>query len=321
MNNTIIFGGSGFIGTHLSKFLLQSGFAEKVYVVDCRPPRFEDERLIYLPYDITQPFDGGAVKFDIVYNLAAVHTTPGHSQKEYFKTNIRGAEHICDFAARRKIKRLVFASSISPYEASESLKTEDTLPQPMSAYGSSKLAAEYIHQCWLAGNPERKLTIVRPGVVFGPGEGGNFVRLYDSLRKHYFFYPGRRDTKKACIYVKDLVRAMYEMSRSEERFQLYNMCYPKPHLIRAIVKEISAVTKVNSHYMIVPAFVLKVLGHIARAIGLSRSIGIDPERVKKLMVSTNVSGEKLAASPYALRFSLHEALEDWWEECEHKGLY
>ena len=321
MNNVIIFGGSGFIGTHLSKFLLQSGFADKVFVVDIREPRFEDERLVHLPYDITQPFDGGAAKFDIVYNLAAVHVTPGHEQEEYFQANIRGAEHVCDFAARRNIKRIVFTSSISPYEVSESLKTEETLPQPMNAYGSSKLVAEYIHQCWLAGDNERKLTILRPGVVFGPGEGGNFVRLYKSLRKRYFFYPGRRDTKKACVYIKDLVRAMYEMGNSEVRFQLFNMCYPEAHSIRAIVKEIAAVTKVNSHSLVIPGLVLKGVALTAKVLGLSSGSGIDPERVRKLMISTNISGKRLEQSPYALRYSLRDALKDWYEDCAFKVLY
>jgi len=320
-NDVIIFGGSGFIGTHLSRYLIENGFVERVFNVDKEKPRFEHERLIHLPYDIRYPFDGGKGNFSVIYNLAAVHVTPGHADHEYFSANIRGAEHICDFAARRKINRIVFASSISPYGPGEDEKTEESLPQPQSPYGSSKLAAEYIHQCWLAGDPERKLTIVRPGVVFGAGENGNFARLYRSLRKGYFFYPGRRDTKKACVYVKDMVRAIYEMAQSEERFQLYNMCYPGAPSIRSIVKTIASVTKVNSHRPVVPGFVLKSAAYAFKALGLSNGSGIHPERVGKLMSSTNISGRRLAESPYALRYSLQQAIEDWYEECGRKGLY
>ncbi len=46
-----------------------------------------------------------------------------------------------------------------------------------------------------AGN-HRQLTIVRPGVVFGKGENGNFTRLYWAIRGHKFAYPGRKDTIK-----------------------------------------------------------------------------------------------------------------------------
>ena len=66
--------------------------------------------------------------------------------------------------------------------------------------------AEKIHQIWQAREANRELTIVRPGIVYGKGEHGNMTRLYNSQKKHYFFYAGRKDTVKACIYVKELVR-------------------------------------------------------------------------------------------------------------------
>lgn len=37
---------------------------------------------------------------------------------------------------------------------------------------------------------------------------GNFTRLYWAIRGHKFAYPGRKDTIKVCIYVKELVRFM-----------------------------------------------------------------------------------------------------------------
>jgi len=43
-------------------------------------------------------------------------------------------------------------------------------------------------------------------VVFGKGESGNFSRLYKGIKDHMFAYPGRKDTIKACVYVKELVR-------------------------------------------------------------------------------------------------------------------
>ena len=45
----------------------------------------------------------------------------------------------------------------------------------------------------------RKLLIVRPGVVFGPGEGGNVSRLIKAVIKRYFIYIGNRKTRKAGV--------------------------------------------------------------------------------------------------------------------------
>jgi nucleoside-diphosphate-sugar epimerase len=190
----IIFGGSGFIASHLVNYLrlMVRSTLGSVNLFDIN-------------------MQGGAVTFcdvrsDIeftntkigstIFNLAAVHTTPGHADDEYFETNMLGAQNVTFFARENNINTIVFTSSIAPYGASEDLKSEDTLPTPNTPYGISKLVAEHIHRTWQAEDPiNRKLIIVRPGVVFGKGEAGNFTRLYSAMKKGYFFYPGRKDTQ------------------------------------------------------------------------------------------------------------------------------
>lgn len=316
----IIFGGSGFIGMHLAKYLLENGFAEKIYSLDIVKPRYTSDKISYIACNIRNPIDIEIEQVEVIYNLAAIHQTPGHPNEEYFITNIRGAQNVCDFAEQKGIKTIVFASSISPYGASEDLKTEDSIPQPLTAYGTSKLTAEYIHRMWLERGVDRKLVIIRPGVVFGYGENGNFTRLYNSMKNCYFFYPGRKDTKKACVYVKDLVRSVYEMSCNGARLQFYNMCYPEPPAIEEITQTISEVTGIAKPRLVIPAKLLRVTAAI---LGLftKKETGFHPDRIKKLMISTNISGEKLARSPYRLKYSLKEAIEDWYKDCNQIGLF
>ena len=81
-------------------------------------------------------------------------------------------------------------------------KNEKDLPLPNSPYGISKIIAEEIHKRWQAEQPDdRRLIILRPGIVFGAGEGGNFTRLFNAISSRRFFYPGRKDTKKSAIYM------------------------------------------------------------------------------------------------------------------------
>jgi nucleoside-diphosphate-sugar epimerase len=130
---------------------------------------------------------------DVIFNFAAVHRTPGHPDYAYFETNVLGAENVTAFAEKYGIKKIVFTSSIAPYGAAEELKEETTVPTPNTPYGISKLVAEKIHMIWQARNQaERQLTIVRPGVVFGKGENGNFTRLYWGICGGKFIYPGRK---------------------------------------------------------------------------------------------------------------------------------
>jgi nucleoside-diphosphate-sugar epimerase len=322
-NAAIIFGGSGFIGTHLTEYLLENNLASKIFCGDLVPPRISSDLLQYIPCDVRLPIDIAIPNVGTIYNLAAVHVTPGHPDIDYFETNIKGAENICNFATQAGIHRIVFTSSISPYGSSEDIKNEIDLPQPNSAYGISKLVAEYIHKCWLAESKEHQLTIVRPGVVFGKGEGGNFIRLYKSLKSGYFFYPGRKDTKKAAIYVKDLVRGLHEMSQSDNNIEFYNMCYPEPPTIQEIVKTICHITGVKEPRFVIPGVMLKLAAGILRwgNVFIDKNSGVHPDRVKKLMISTNISGDKLSNSSYATIYSLEKAIEDWYIDCGRNGLY
>lgn len=313
---SIIFGGSGFIGQHLINKL-----GSNYLNLDINKPEKN-----YQYYDVRKPIN---IKLEeqigIIYNLAAVHTTPGHEYYEYFETNIKGAENICDFARKKNINTIVFTSSIAPYGTWEDEKTEKSLPLPTSAYGSSKLVAEEIHKRWQAEEPdERKLIIVRPGVVFGQNEGGNFTRLYRAMKSGRFFYPGRKDTKKAAIYVKDLVRLMIEMSEREKPGSyLYNTVYTPCYTIEGICKTMAKVTTVNEPIFTVPFWLLLLFASIinifSKLIGKSFD-GIHPDRVKKLMISTNINGQKLLNNGYTLDFKLEEAIYDWYKNCNKEEL-
>jgi len=310
----------GFIGQHLVQAL-----REKTLSLDIKekannsiPYQFCDVRKKIISITGIEP--------SVIYNLAAIHKTPGHAYHEYFETNIKGAENICNFAREKNINTIVFTSSIAPYGIWEDEKIEESLPLPTSAYGSSKLVAEEIHKRWQAEKPdERKLIIVRPGVVFGKGEGGNFTRLYSAMKKGIFFYPGRKDTKKAAIYVKDLVCLMVEMAEKEEPgIHLYNTVYTPCYTIEEICTTMAKVTDAKEPKLTIPAGAIKMaastIHFLGKVIGKSFD-GIHPDRVKKLMISTNINGQKLLDHGYKMEYTLEEAIADWYEDCNKEGLY
>jgi len=324
--NYLIFGGGGFIGTHLAAYISQEENANKnIYNFDINGN--ENRCSTYTFVDVRRPVSINIpnLSSSIIFNLAAVHTTPGHPDHEYFETNISGAENICNFARQHNINTIVFTSSIAPYGPSEKLKTESTIPMPNTPYGISKLTAEYIHKVWQAEDPiNRRLIIVRPGVVFGKSEGGNFTRLYNSLKKGFFFYPGRKDTIKAAVYVKDVARILYEAAMFEtSKIVTLNLTYFPAPTISDICYTIARVTNVKEPKLVVPPMPLKLaagaLYFSARMIG-KKINGIHPDRVKKLMISTNVSGEKLSKTRYHLRYNLEEAIRDWFNDCDRKEL-
>ena len=334
MSCAVIFGGSGFIGVFFAKQLLASGNFHKVYLFDKAqvsnkpfPYRTSlvnaEPRIVEVNGDVRQPIGWKPDEpVALIANFAAVHREPGHEDFEYYETNLLGAEHVCAWAERVGCNHMIFTSSISPYGPSEQQKDESSLPVPATAYGGSKLAAEKIHQIWLAADKaQRHLVIVRPGVVFGPGEGGNVSRLVKAVLKRYFFYMGNRDTRKAGTYVKELCAAMlWVLERQREQrknFSLFNMSMnPGP----SIQEYVEAVCKVAGVQRRIPAIPYPLLLSAAYGIDLlARPLGINhpfsPVRIRKLVRSNNIHPGYLVEQGYPYQYTLETALTDWKADC------
>lgn len=318
----VIFGGCGFIGSHVVDLLREKYPDAKIYIADLLADAAQSDGVIsYQRVDVRNSIglQGDFGANTLVFNFAAIHRTPGHPDYAYFETNIRGAENVCDFARKHGIENIVFTSSIAPYGAAEELKTEETLPTPNTPYGISKLVAEKIHREWAAENASRRLSIVRPGIVFGKGENGNMTRLYKALKKRKFAYAGRKDTIKACIYVKDLVRVMLAMGEAEgEKTKLYNCCYYPSFTIEQIANTMLKATGMRRRIPFIPRKPMMAAATLCGLFG-GLGLGICPARVKKLMVSTNIDGQKLAKD-YPLSYSLEDAFRDWFKDCGEEEL-
>lgn len=308
MRKLMVIGGSGFIGHHLIRRRVAEGDCQ-IVSVDIKPPRERLEGVEYVTHDVRELTTlEGYRDIDVIYNLAAVHTTPGHPFWEYYDTNVRGAIETINFARRRNIKQLIFTSSISVYGASENQKDEKSAPDPNSAYGWSKLLSEGVFKSWHDATPGSRLLIVRPAVVFGEGENGNFTRLAKLLSNGVFVYPGRKDTVKACIYVKDLLDYIEKMWARQEMLTVFNGAYAERYQLHEVVAEMKRYFPKVREFTI-PAYVL-----IAAAKGmmiLPNRIGIHPERVLKLINSTNIYPNTLMEAGVMNADPLPAALKDW----------
>lgn len=283
----VVFGGAGFIGSHLLRRLASEGVG-KLYSVDIRKPKIRVPGVNYVFGDVRNLSDFSIPDaVGAIYNFAAVHTTPGHANHEYYETNIQGATEVTAYARRAGVDSIVFTSSISVYGPSEDVKTEDTSPEPESAYGWSKWLAEGVHRSWLSEQPSRRLIIARPAVIFGHAEGGNFTRLAKLMRGGLFVYPGRKDTVKACFYVEDLLDALFYARSRNERSILFNAAYPDHYTIEEIVKTFKAAHFPRARELLVPRWVVMTAARLLRPLALF-NLGIHPDRVLKLVRSTDV---------------------------------
>jgi nucleoside-diphosphate-sugar epimerase len=321
----IVFGGAGFIGRYLLLALSRQGYT--TLCADIRPldPPIPGVHAVICDVRQEIPATLGAAELGdsagkdaIVYNLAAVHRTPGHPDREYYDTNVSGALEIAEYCRRRGINEIVFTSSISIYGPSESEKAENTEPQPESSYGASKLQAEAIHRAWQGEKSDRRLVIARPAVIFGPGENGNFTRLAKALRQRRFMYPGRRDTIKACGYVDELVSS-FEFARKQTPYFLYNFCYPANYTIQDICDAFHDVGGLPRPVGTVPLAPMLALG--AGFEGLSRigiATDINRARIDKLVRSTRIRPAALLDAGYEYQTDISSAIARWREASNGK---
>ncbi|WP_181703189.1 NAD-dependent epimerase/dehydratase family protein [Chthonobacter albigriseus] len=311
MNKAIlVVGGAGFIGTHLLRRLKREGGRDLISI-DRRDPKRPVDGVTYIKADVR---DLSALAFEqpieTIYNFAAVHTTPGHPDPEYYETNVLGAAEVTALAERHGVDDIVFTSSISVYGPGEDTKTEETPPAPVSAYGWSKFLAERIHRAWLDRAPQRRLVICRPAVIFGLGEGGNFTRLAKLMKRGVFVYPGRKDTIKACFYVEDLVEAIQYAHDQKRRFVLFNGCYPDRYTLEQIVEAFRARHFTKARTVMVPRQAVTGAASALRPFSVM-GLGIHPDRVTKLIRSTDVVPGWLTHEGKATAGRLPSALDRW----------
>jgi nucleoside-diphosphate-sugar epimerase len=313
----IVFGGAGFIGTHLMTRLIASKSYNRILSVDIGEPRARVVGVEYVHRDVREPLDAelaGRMPADI-FNLAAIHVTPGHPEGDYYYTNVLGAVNVCRFAKETGSRNIVFTSSISIYGPTEAPLDENAKPAPVSAYGRSKLSAEAINRLWQSEDPARRLTIVRPAVIYGHYERGNFTRLSRLLERRAFIYPGRTDTVKSCGYVKDLVSSMFFMAARNDSVSIYNFCYENRYTISEICSAFSQAAEYPKPTTTIPIWLMNLAVlpfEMLHAVGIKT--GINRDRIRKLWFSTNILPKRLIESGFRFDYDLASSLAEWKQD-------
>lgn len=327
----LIFGGTGFVGAHYARHLLEMIPDVNIVLCDRAPldktryaqaliSTLDTPRCTFRKVDLRQrlPDDLAEGGVDLVANFAAVHREPGHQAWEYFETNLLGADNVCEFAERAGCQTILFTSSISPYGPSDLERDERSLPVPATPYGASKLAAEKIHLGWQRGGKGRKLLVVRPGVIFGPGEGGNVTRMIRFLRKGLFVFLGNKGVRKSGIYVKALCR-MFEwgLSRLDDPTfcnirpgaAFFNASFDPPPSVEDYVVAIREVGGYTKPVLSIPFWVIYAVSHLFMGVG-----GIHPVRMRKLVRPNLIMPSFLRELGYEWVWDLEKAMADWKSE-------
>jgi UDP-glucose 4-epimerase len=201
----LITGASGFLGYHIINAAVKEGY--DVYAAIRKSSNVKhlqhlSVNYIELDYKNAEGLEKLFEEKGFDYVIHAAGTTKANSAAEYDLVNNIYTLNLATAAAKgTKVKRFVFISSLAAIGPSKSIAeniTENKTPEPVTAYGKSKLSAE---------NNLKKLdiasTIFRPTAIYGPREKDIFI-ITQTLNKGIDAYIGRINQHLSFVYGADM---------------------------------------------------------------------------------------------------------------------
>jgi nucleoside-diphosphate-sugar epimerase len=313
MSICVIFGGTGYIGSRWAIRLAGKNGFRRIVLADLRrPAAVLPGQVDYVACDVRKPIESQlpGIRPDWMFNFAAVHREPGHAREEYFDTNLAGAKNVCAFAEQTACQNIIFTSSIAIYGSLARPTSETSLPYPTTPYGISKLCAELIHKSWRKSGEGRRLYICRPGVIYGPGDPGNILRMIRAIRKGYFFFPGSRNLRKSYGYIEGLLDSFEFVMARQENQLTYNYVERETESLGTLVRIVQAHLGTKIPTLTAPLPVLEAVAAMAQLASGGRS-PLHPVRVRKTASSTHIVPESLLKMGFNFRYDFTASLQDW----------
>lgn len=232
--NITIFGGCGFIGSHLVDALLSQGHNIRVFDRShelFRPPL---ENVEYVLGDFgNRGLVSSAVKdVDIVYHLISTTVPKTSNDDPVFdvSSNIIETLYLLEACVKKKVKKVVFISSGGTvYGVPDNVPVgEEGQTNPICSYGITKLAIEkYLYLFHTLYGLD--FTIIRPSNPFGPRQNPNNIQgavsvfLGKTLEKLPITIWGDGSVSRDFLYIQDLIEGIIKATFMKSDHRIFNI--------------------------------------------------------------------------------------------------
>jgi UDP-glucuronate 4-epimerase len=253
MIKVTVTGACGFIGSHLTRKLIEKGYFvvgldcldDNLYSRSVKESRLKSLKQLnnfdYFNLNIAKDeLDSSIKDSKFVFNLAAI---PGQVLSwtlfdQYVESNILGTKRVIDCCVRNNVVKIIHASTSSVYgKFAVGNELQDT--KPISPYGITKLAAENLLFA-LTNNNDLDFTILRYFSVYGPGQRPDMAiqKFLTAIKMgQEIDITGDGTQKRDISYVEDVVDATISALSLTEIKQIFNISGGKQFTLNQIIDE------------------------------------------------------------------------------------
>jgi len=271
-------GASGFVGSNLKKYLEGDFYFRAL-----------SRNVLKNGYNFSSCKIEG---YKGVVHLAGNHhsTSIGLSYEKYKISNTTLTKQLFDQFLQSDCEVFVYMSSVKACaDEVEGILTEETMPKPVTAYGLSKLKAEeYILSQQLPKG--KRVYILRPCMIHGPGNKGNLNLLYNFVSKGIPYPFGKFQNQRSFVSVENVCFVIKTLiGNSTIPNGVYNIADNLPLSTNDLVSLISNTLNKPQRILNLPVTLVKILAKLGNVLPLP----LNSERLQKLTENYVVSNQKI----------------------------
>lgn len=245
MATAFVTGGTGFLGQHLARSLLEDGWAVRVLTRSPKAEAAQRLRCAGATLVAGEIHDTALLRTTLhdvhtVYHLAGQLYAPHIPRHVFEQTHIGGTRSVLtacrSTSAIRSIVHCSTTGVLGP--TGDHAATEDAPQRPSNAYEQTKAEAERLALA-AAERDGLPLTVARPALVYGPGDL-HLLGWFRAIRRGVYRVVGRGDSLLHPIYINDLVRGLRICAATPTAIgRAYNLVGSRPLTIRELANAIA----------------------------------------------------------------------------------
>ncbi|MEX0660717.1 MAG: NAD-dependent epimerase/dehydratase family protein [Balneolaceae bacterium] len=282
-----ITGVTGFVGGNLMPYLKEHiSFDMEGVVRDKKADGLENLKSLFTWDELSAELTPA----HYIHLAGKAHDVKGVSnEQEYFDVNVGLTKRLFDhFVQNPESETFIFMSSVKAVSDSpDGVLTEDETPNPVTAYGRSKLKAEeyILEHC----PPGKNVYILRPCMIHGPGNKGNLNLLYKIISKGIPWPLGRFDNLRSFLSIENLCFIVHQILKGTVKPGVYHIADSEPLSTHELIQFIAESSGRKSRIINTPKGIIKFMAKLGNLLPLP----LDEERLQKLTEDYVVSNRKL----------------------------